>query len=142
MGRTEVRRSVFLGERSKDFVHRRFANVHKHVCIGESLHGTLLISLAVENSNTVRSRLATIIFFQHLTIRHRRDAVVVELEPPSFAIRFNKCKVVTSMQIAGVDKHSSEFVYPGLGCVGTFVEEFAQIDREREFKAIINLLAV
>lgn len=44
--RTEMRRSIFVSERRKDLVYGTLANIHQHVCVGKTLHGSDLVALS------------------------------------------------------------------------------------------------
>jgi len=88
---------VFLQEGCEDAVDCRLANVNQHVRVGEPLHGADLIPL--QGMRQPIDRLSTIILLKHFLVSHRRDAVVVELEPSRLPIRFDECKVVPTVQI-------------------------------------------
>lgn len=86
------------------------ADIDQHVRVSEPLHRPCLVSL--ESWHNAVQRLATIVLFQHLTIRHRRHPVVVKLEPSCVVIRLDESEVVAAVEITRVYKHTVKLVDP------------------------------
>ena len=106
-------RSVFLGKWYQNLVNGALANIHQHVCVGESLDGPSLVSLVRWKYIAVQW-LATIVLLQDLFVGNGGDAIIIELEPPSIPIWLDKRKVVATMQITRVNEDAMQFVDMGL----------------------------
>lgn len=137
---TQVGRCILLLERREDLVHHTFANVDQHVCVGEALHGPYLIPLHWRNKTI--EWLSTVVLLKNLAIGDGRDAVIVELQPPSVVVRLDEREVVTTMKITGMYEDTVELVHPWLGPVRCLVQEFTQVDFEWELVTIIDLRRV
>ena len=84
--------------------------------------------------------LSTIVVFKNLFVGDRGDTVIVKFVPPSVLGRFDEGKVMTTVEITRVNKHTVKFVH--MGCVGValvLIDEFCQVDREGEFVAVVDL---
>ena len=134
---TQVRGSVFLGERGQHLIDRCITDVHQHVGVREPLHRPNLIPLCL-GDNTVQ-RLPTVVLLQNLPVCHRRHPIVVEFEPPSIPVWFDEGEVVSAVEVTRVYEYTVKLVFPRFGPVGRLVEEFVKINLEGEFEAIVDL---
>lgn len=98
-------RGVLVCERSQHLINSGLPYVYQHVRIREPFHGSHLISLG-RREDAVRRRFSTIVLLQNLTVCHRCHAIVIILEPPCFTIRFDESKIMATMKIAGMHKHT------------------------------------
>ena len=112
---TKVVGHIGWPDRLQHLVHHRLAHVHKHVSIREALHrtnGRRGAGMAVYTAG--RHHLTTKVVFQHLLERGGCNAIVVKFEPVAVGLRFDQSKVMTTVQVARVNKHAMQFVYPRL----------------------------
>jgi hypothetical protein len=87
-------------------------DVYQHVRVREPLHRSNLIPLQ-RRRNAIED-FAAVILLKDLAVCHRRDPVIVELEPPASGIRFDTSEVMSAMEIPGVNEHTMKFVDPWL----------------------------
>lgn len=105
-------RSILLSKWCQHLVDTRLADVYQHVRVREPFHRSDLIPL--QRLRNAVQRLTTVVLLKHLPVCDRRDAVIVELQPAGLAVRLDKCKVMTAMEVAGVHEHAVKLVHPRL----------------------------
>lgn len=130
-------RGVFFLERCQDLVNGSLTNINQHVRVRESLHRPDLITLHWRCQSI--QWLATIVLLEDFTISDWGHAIIVKLQPPCFAVRLDECEVMATMKITGMHQHAVQLVHPWVRSVCSLVEEFAEINLEWEFVAIVDL---
>jgi hypothetical protein len=89
-----VKGCISHGQRREDLVSSVVADIYQHVCIGgahDSPH--LLIPRLVRDIHA--DWITTIIIFEDPLVRHRRDTIIVKLEPSSRSIGLDDSKIVS-----------------------------------------------
>lgn len=131
-------RSIMLFKRLQNLVFIAFPDIHQHVGIGEFLHRSRLL-LTLVGSQAVYD-ITSIVVLQYLSIGNRGHTVIVILEPSTFLVRFDERKVMTTVQITGMDQDTIELVNLGRPTFrGSLVQELGEIDRVREFMTVVDL---
>jgi hypothetical protein len=133
----QMTRSVSLGERLEHLLGRALPDVDEHVGVGEALRRPRRIPREVGRRRA--DDLASVVVLEDLLVGDRRDAVVVVLEPLSVLLRLDEGKVVTAVEVAGMDEDTVELVLVVLGEVGSFVEVLGQVDLEGVLVSVVNL---
>jgi hypothetical protein len=122
----QMTRSVSLGERLEHLLGRALPDVDEHVGVGEALRRPRRIPREVGRRRA--DDLASVVVLEDLLVGDRRDAV-----------RLDEGKVVTAVEVAGMDEDTVELVLVVLGEVGSFVEVLGQVDLEGVLVSVVNL---
>ena len=130
-------RRVFILPRCENLIQCTLTDVHQHVSVREALHRTNLVAL--HRWHEAVQRLAAVVLLQNLPVGHRRHTIIVELEPPCLPVGLDQRKVVTTMEITGVDEYTMQLVHPRLGLICSLIKELLEINLEGELVAVVDL---
>lgn len=132
-------RGVLLCERSQYFINSGLSDVYQHVCVRKPFHGSCLVSLGRRQHTIWTRRFSTIVLLQDLAVCYRSHAIVIIFEPAGFTIGLDEGKIMATMEITGMHKHTMQLVYPRLRSGYGFIKKFAKVNFKWEFMSVIDL---
>eukprot|EP00732_Lithocolla_globosa_P001384 Lithocolla_globosa_v1_NODE_681_length_3450_cov_13.498969.p2 type:complete len:197 gc:universal NODE_681_length_3450_cov_13.498969:1892-1302(-) len=121
---------------AEDFVEHALADVHQHVCI-EKLRFVITVAWSVLGLFAIFFYFLTEVFIECLSWQTFCDAIVIEFEPGPTVLGCDEGAVVPTVQIAVVNKHSSQNILV-LFLLFWVDEKFGQVNLHRKFVVVVD----
>lgn len=121
-----MRWGILFGQGRQDLRSFARSNVDQHVSVGEALHGTLERWFAPRMDAV--NHFSTVILFKDLLISDMHHPIIIKAQPSSICGRLDEDKVVTAVNVSGMNQNSVKVIDPTLALISISVQIRAQID--------------